>query len=214
MAWHVAGWYRLREGTEARFHSLMRRLAPSIRVQPAMTEFWTLSAEDDPSHVLLLGRYRERATAQPQRLYFSPEEEAEIQACIEGLVVPARWYQSVREAENLAERRLVVTALLLRVDPVHQAGLRQWARSVQPQLLQLPGLGATRLLVAADDPSQYLLVHELRDWTIRPQVLATLQSYPFPTLVYQRPVFLGELYYQTAASPAERAGRSSRRSTS
>jgi hypothetical protein len=152
-------------------------------------------AEDDPEVALLVGRWPDPDRMAAAHAAVPPEI---AQAAREPVLSGAgswRWYSPLREVEAFGERTRMLIAAQFRVDPSVSGPFIGWARKVQDAASRLPGVIATRLLVATKEPHDYAYLGEYADETAARAVTALPSEHPPPTPMEQFRRFQGQLGY-------------------
>jgi hypothetical protein len=196
VAFYVIGERRVRPGQMQDFVEATRRFGEQLARAGAPQEAFQLYvAEDDPEVALLVGRW-----PAPDRMAAAhaavPPEIA--QAAREPVLSGAgswRWYAPLREVEAFGERTRMLIAAQFRVDPAVTEPFVGWARAVQDTASRLPGVIATRLLVAINEPNDYAYLGEYADEKAARAVTALPSEHPPPTPMKQFRRFQGQLSY-------------------
>jgi hypothetical protein len=196
VAFYVIGERRVRPGQMQDFVEATRRFGEQLARAGAPQEAFQLYvAEDDPEVALLVGRWPD-----PERMAAAhaavPSEIA--QAAREPVLSGAgswRWYAPLREVEAFGERTRMLIAAQFRVDPAVRAPFVGWARGVQDTASRLPGVIATRLLVATKEPRDYAYLGEYADEKAARAVNALPTEHPPPATLEQFRRFQGQLGY-------------------
>jgi quinol monooxygenase YgiN len=106
-----------------------------------------------------------------------------------------RWYRPMREVMTFSHRPTVVVALRFCVAPAEQAKFEKWARSMQDAAAELPGVVATRVLLARDEPGDALYLGEYRDASVDAEIARLTERMRPPVELRDRRRFLGHVGY-------------------
>jgi quinol monooxygenase YgiN len=196
VAFYVIGERRVRPGQMPDFVEATRRFGEHLARAGAPQEAFQLYvAEDDPQVALLVGRWPE-----PERMAAAhatvPSEIA--QAARDPVLSGAgswQWHAPLREVEAFGERTRILIAAQFHVDPAQADSFLDWARGAQDAASRLPGVIATRLLVATDDSHTYTYLGEYAEEEAVQAVSALAAEQPPPTPLEQFRRFQGQLGY-------------------
>ena len=106
-----------------------------------------------------------------------------------------RWYRPLREVMTFSHRPTVVVALRYCIARGEQARFERWARSMQEGASRLPGVVATRILLARDDTGEALYLGEYRDATVDAAVARLMERSPPPVELRDQRRFMGHVGY-------------------
>lgn len=196
MAFYVVGERRVRPGQMQSFVEATRRFGEQLARAGAPQEAFQLYiAEDDPEVALLVGRWPDPERMAVAHASVPPEIAQAARAPVLSGAGSWRWYAPLREVEAFGERTRTLIAAQFHVDPAVVEPFLDWARRLQDSASRLPGVIATRLLAATEEPHIYAYLGEYADEAAARAVTALPSKHPPPTPLKEFRRFQGHLGY-------------------
>jgi quinol monooxygenase YgiN len=196
VAFYVLGERRVRPGQMQNFVEATRRFGEQLARAGAPQEAFQLYiAEDDPEIALLVGRWPDPDRMAVAHAAIPPDTAQATRDPVLSGAGSWRWYAPLREIEAFGERSRMLIAAQFRVDPGRTEPFADWARRLQDAASRLPGVIATRLLVATSEPDTDVYLGEYADEAAVRAVIALPTEYPPPAPLEQFRRFQGQLGY-------------------
>jgi quinol monooxygenase YgiN len=196
VAFYVIGERRVRPGQMQTFVEATRRFGEQLARAGAPQEAFQLYvAEEDPEVALLVGRWPDPERMAVAHAAVPPEIVQAVRDPVLSGAGSWRWYAPLREVEAFGERTRMLIAAQFHVDLAVVEPFMDWARWIQDAASRLPGVIATRLLVATEEPHIYAYLGEYADEAAARAVTALPSEHPPPTPMKEFRRFQGQLGY-------------------
>lgn len=205
MPYYAVAERRVRPGRMADFVQTTRQVGDHFaRRRFEQGHFNLYVGEREPDTALLVGSWPDPSRFEEAHADIPPALLSALDdAVVDGAARTWWWYRPMREVMTFAHRATVVVALRFRVAPAEQARFEKWARSMQDAAIEVPGVVATRVLLARDDSGEALYLGEYRDATADAEIARLAERMPPPVELQGQRRFRGHVGYSWERPPLD-----------